>query len=342
MARVTSKTETVVGGSILFVLAVIAVGVFLKQYQFSAAILPVDQSAQAGRSRYPSDGLGSSTSQTPKAEESPLLALATGGLKPLRAVEKYNIETLSDKIDGEAELYCDAGFVGMQCQRFGLGGNADSWFEAFLYDMGTPRNAFTAFSEQRRRGSKKLQLGDFAYCTSNALFLAHGRYYVELVGASEDKALSEAMLGFAQSFVSKTAVKREPLRELSLFPTERLHPDSIILNAKNAFGFDGFANVFSATYDIDGKEVTAFLALRASNDEATKLAQLYYDFLTKNGGTPVPSPSSSERMVDLMGTFEVIAGNGNFVLGVHAADSKDAALKVYQELRKHLAEVAHE
>jgi hypothetical protein len=280
----------------------------------------------------------SARKQTSTNGDTIFLAIQPSGLEPAGALEKFNAENLSDKIDGKADLYLDAGFVSMQCQRFSLGGKSEASFEAFVYDMGTPRNAFAVFSAQRRENAKKVALGDFAYRTSDALFFAHGQYYVEVLTGTKDADAVEAAMEFARGFVNKTATTHETIRELALFPVEHLREDSIVLLAKDAFGFARFDNVFTAVYDIDGKEVTAFLTIRNGAGEANELAHSYHDFLLQNGGTAVISGSSTERTINLMDAFEVISVRGNVVLGVHAAGSKEAALRLVAALRKHDAE----
>lgn len=46
-----------------------------------------------------------------------------------------------------------------------------------FYDMGNSQNAFSVFSAQRRKDADPLNLTRYAYRTSNAIFLIHGRYY---------------------------------------------------------------------------------------------------------------------------------------------------------------------
>ena len=58
------------------------------------------------------------------------------GLKPLTAPETFKADTLSDKIDGKAELYLSAGFNRLFSQRFRDEKASDLWIEAFVYDMG--------------------------------------------------------------------------------------------------------------------------------------------------------------------------------------------------------------
>ena len=86
------------------------------------------------------------------------------GFKPLAPIESYGPETLSDKIDGKADLYLPAGFKEMSCRKFNLDTAADKAFvEVFIYDMGSAANAFAVFSGQRRPGSPNIPLTANAY-----------------------------------------------------------------------------------------------------------------------------------------------------------------------------------
>ena len=62
----------------------------------------------------------------------------------------YDSISLSDKINGKAELYLAAGFARLETQRFALTDNPGQWMERYLYDMGQHANAFSVFSAQRR------------------------------------------------------------------------------------------------------------------------------------------------------------------------------------------------
>lgn len=329
MTRSPSKTETFTGFVILLVLAAIGVGVFLKQFRFSPAIL--------------SPAVLNATN-TPAGQahtgELVLAAFLAPGMTPMGADERYHADNLSDKIDGKAELYLQAGFALMRCQRFAGKNNPGSWMEAFVYDMGNPRNAFAVFSGQRRAGAEKLSLTDFAYRTKNAVFFAHGRYYVELVAALEDRQTDAAMLAFARGFIAKTTVSKEQINELALFAPERLRAESVVLLAADAFGFAGFNNVFTASYGEGNAETTAFLSLRGTPEEAARLSAAYYDFLTRNGGAKMEPPANipNAGLVKIMEAFELIFSAGRAVAGVHAAESRTAAEKLAVALSKHIRE----
>jgi hypothetical protein len=288
-ARARTKTESIVGAIILLALAGIAAGVLLKQSRYDRAIF-----------------LPAATSLLP-------------------APETFDAETLSDKIDGKAEFYLAAGFVSLQCQRFSQAGNPDAWMEVFLYDMGHTHNAFAVWSAQRRANAMKLDLGRFAYRTANALFFVRGRYYVEIVASLPDEKLLAQALAFAGNLAGNLPAAEESPPELALLPTENMVADSAVFLPADVFGFDRLNRVMTAKYRIGGQELTGFVSLRATANEAAALADAYRQFLSDVGAADAG---------------EIVFSQGRALAGVHQAKSKDAAELLAGLLRRKLAEAA--
>jgi hypothetical protein len=97
--------------------------------------------------------------------------------------ETFDHMTLSDKIDGKAELYLPAGFKSLFAQRLKPQDSPDVWYEVFIYDMGTMLNAFSVYSAQRRDNARPEPFAEFAYSAENALFWVHGPYYIEIIAS---------------------------------------------------------------------------------------------------------------------------------------------------------------
>jgi len=310
-----TKSETYIGLGILLALVGIAVGVFLKQSHYNPAIFL----GSAPRS-------GNAATSTLDLSGDTLIDLAEG-MVPLSPPEIFGPENLSDKINGKAELYLSAGFLSLLSQRLAQKGDPKSWMEVLVYDMGTIRRAFAVYSIQRRLDAENVSLTNFAYRTENALFFAHGRYYVEVIAAVTTGKMGEAMQSFAHRFMKKTGVSEERIDELTLFPREHLDKDSIILLISDAFGFDRLDNVFMANYSLEDTELTAFLSLRETSSEASGLVAAYHQFLIENGGVDVKSEITmpGAKLVEILDTFELIFSRGKFLAGVHAAENKGEA-----------------
>ena len=189
----TTPKQTLLSLVILGILVVISASVYLAQFNYNPA---VQQMAPAL-----ADGQRGQTAPSASAQKS--LIPSSPSQVPLSPLETFDAATLSDKINGKAELYLSAGFVRLHSQRFKDPTVGDMWMEVFVYDMQTPQNAFSVFSVQRRDDSQSLDVGKYAYQTPNAIFFVHGHFYVEIVASD----------------ISETIFQRLPKRSSPIIPS---------------------------------------------------------------------------------------------------------------------------
>jgi len=330
MPRIVSKTESFVGYAVIFLLVIISGGIFFKQSRFDPSVLKPG-ALQQELSTQPLSPL------TPPKD---LLPYAPQNLTPLSPAESFGPENLSDKINGKAELYLSAGFVGLVSQRFATEDEPSAWMEAFIYHMGSPRGSYAVYSLQKRSEAKELELGDYGYGTENSLYLVHGPYYLEIVSSVARERMAELMLSFGRNFISKTPVEGNELNELALFPEKNLNRESISLIPSNGFGFEQFDSIFTAQYGVGDTELTAFLSRRKSQAEAARLVESYSSFLLKFGGTELKSTLNipGAKLVEIMDTFELVFSRGSILAGVHSAENRKAAEELALMLDQTLAE----
>jgi hypothetical protein len=307
-------------------LAAIALALYSIQFRFNPAVLNFLQ--------------GAADASAPAASAATLLDLPEG-LVPLSAAERFDRETLSDKIDGKAELYLSAGFIRLDSQRIALADRPQDWIEAFVYDMGSPQNAYAVFSLQRRADGTPLEFAEFAYQAENALFLAHGPFYLELVASGTDHRLLESVERLARGFLARHPVAKAVIAERELFPREGLAAASIRLIPADAFGAAGLDRVFTATYAAAGGEMTAFFSRRESPQAAADLARSLVDFFRTYGGdvSRVDAPVDDTALVAILDMHTVIFTQGAFLAGVHEAPGREPALALAGRLAASLKEV---
>lgn len=315
------RVESLISWGVLCLLAIIAAWLIQSSFALNPAVKVATGRAQGAAG---------------------LAALAPGSLRPLSAPERFGPANLADKINGKAPLYLDSGFVSLATQRFALTSRPSAWLELFVYDMGSLEQAFAVYSQQRRPRGQPLTLGRFAYQSRNALFVVHGRYYLELVAGQADAALAKAMAQLAGSFVARRKVKPGGLQELKLFPGQGLKPHSFGLKIKNGFGYSGFSCLYTAVYDAPGGAITAFICRRPDPAAARRLAAQYVAFLGSAGAKQLKGdprlPGGS--ILDVLGSQEVIFSIGPLVAGVHQAPKPEAALALALRLAGHLKEAA--
>ena len=263
------------------------------------------------------------------------------GLKPLNSPEVFGPDNLYEKINGQAELYLSSGFVRLKSQWFAEAKDAESMFEVYIYHMGDGLSAFSVYSMQRRGDAQKVDLAQFAYQTENSLYLVHGPYYLEMFSATLSENMLSTMTSLAQNFIKNTHVDTKSIEGLGFFPKESLVQGSIALIAKNAFGFDGLDRVFTATYDIDGSKVTAFISKRKTPQEAKALALGFHKYFITFGGKDIkPGVAIKDvKMIEIMDTFDIMFSLNSYLAGVHEASTKTQAEEVAEVLAKKLREV---
>ena len=315
-AKTTSK-QTLLSLIILGILVVISGGVFHAQFSFHPA---VQQMAPV----LATDGI--SPVAEPTSGEKPLISLSPG-LSPLSPPEAFDAVSLSDKIDGKAELYLSAGFVRLYSQRFKAETAGEVWMEVFVYEMQTPQNAFSVFSAQRRDDAQTLDFAPYAYQTPNALFFVHGPFYVEVVASDISESIMQPMIAFAETFIANHPIKTQTIGEKELFPQKGLVETSISLVSADAFGYERFDHIFTATYKLGDSELMAYYSRRKTSREAEELASSYRDFLLAFGGKTVKSDPSikTASMIRILDTYEIIFSHGLYLAGVREAVDPQSA-----------------
>jgi len=318
--RKHSRQQTISSLAILFMLMVIGTGIFLAQFNYNPSVLQNSSFSPTASS----DGASSHAALTESIIPLP------PGIIPLSPPESFDPRTLSDKINGKAELYLSAGFVSLSSQRFKDKNGSDFWVEAYVYDMDKGQNAFSVFSAQRRQGAITLELTPHAYQTQNALFLVHGSYYIEIIASESSDRVRDPMKLLAENFIDNTAAQTVTIAEQGLFPSQGLVPDSISLISADAFGFDRLDQIYIAEYEIEDSQLMAYLSRRQKDREAQELASAYRNFLTEFGGQTLDAdlPIKDAGLVEILETYEVIFSHGPYIAGVREADNKEQAINL--------------
>lgn len=268
--------------------------------------------------------------------------ISVKGVSPLSAVERYRAENLSDKINGKADLYLNAGFKSLESRRFSLPKDKSRWMERYIYDMGGHPNAFSVFSTQRRSEGLPVDITPHAYLSDNGLFLVHGPYYLEIIASEASEEMQAKLKALALAFVKEHSITPTQIAELRLFGQDQLLPDSLKLIAGSAFGIQGLDWIYTADYADGGARATAFVAKRESAAKAQASADTFIAFWNEYGAEPVAAPDHlpSSRIVLILDNYEVAAVEGQYILGVHEASHLDFGLKVVEQLRHAVKEVA--
>jgi hypothetical protein len=329
-----SNRQTVLSLAILTTLIIIGAGVIIAQYSYNPAVLQKDALLSTAEKIIQS---------SPPSSDQSFLPLPQG-LVPLTKSEIFEVQNLSDKINGKAELYLSAGFSRLISQRFKDERMSDLWIEVFIYDMTNGHNAFSVFSAQRREDGAPLDMTLHSYRTSNALFLVHGSYYIEIIASEASERVFQPMKLLADRFIRNTPTETVAINEMELFPQQDLVADSMALVSSDAFGYEGLDKVYTAEYELGGAGLMAYFSRRQTGDDAEKLSTAYRNFLVNFGGQvlEIQLPIKDAQLVEILDTYEIIFSCGTYMAGVREAVTIDQAKKLVLRLYDRIKEASGE
>jgi hypothetical protein len=197
------------------------------------------------------------------------------------------------------------------------------------------------YSAQKRSDAVPVEVGQYAYRTENAVFMVHGRYYVEAIAFTPSERLFASVETMAEKFVRDTPIEKTSIEGLEWFPREGLDEESLTLVASDAFGFERLNRVYTAEYNMGGARLTAFVSRRQSNDEAAELATAFEGFLKEFGGKDleIQTRVRGSTLIEIMGTYDVVFSRGSFLAGIHEAPQRETAEQLALKLDKRLKEI---
>ncbi len=245
----------------------------------------------------------------------------------------YNSTTLYEKINGKAPLYLTAGFRKLLTRRYMYKNDSKLWIEAFFYDMGSQRNAFSVYSRQRRSDAVYNKKVLYTYQTLNAEIMVRDNYYIEIIGSKSNPVLKKAISQTAEN-IRKQLGKIEEITELTVLYDPDLVNGSEKYYIRGAFGFEGLESVYSVKYNYRGEKISAFISGPFSEEKTEKAITSYKEFLINEGSKVEKHSSSIPNLIILNfdGYYEALFHAGKYMAGVHEAESSEQALGLSKKL----------
>ena len=245
-------------------------------------------------------------------------------------VEKFDKEQLYVKIDGKADSYVDYGFVGMEFQDLSAG---DKNIQVYIYDMGTPLQAFGMLNSERS-GTEPAPFGQDGYKAKGSVFFRADRWYVMI--SVNKEAAGEAAMDVAKQLAAKMPTTKFEAPGLAWFPKDGLVPGSVKWIRKKVGSVEGLDDGYAASYQQGADKVDVFLVRR---DDAAALADAlgkYKAYLTSLGTVTEFSPGGAKGwLVSPEKDCDMLFEQGKFIGGaMYVAGGKGPAEAVCAKLAK--------
>lgn len=187
----------------------------------------------------------------------------------------YERETLSDRINGEAELYFPYGFDQLAAARYTATIRPGAGLDVEIYRMGSLLDAFGMYANYRQREGLTVPAGTESNLSGTQLFLYRGRYFIHLQMTGTSGEAAAVLTECALNVVSRLPGDNSRPTELAVFArqevvkgTERYLPQSLL-------GYDFFPRGIIADAALEGMPLQIFYLLGTTPSSAVTAFDSY-------------------------------------------------------------------
>ena len=233
-------------------------------------------------------------------------------------VTLFDKDALSDRIDGEAELYFPYGFTVLAYARYDSKKSPNIAIDADVYAMGSLLDAFGMFANYRKKDSIDIVVGAEGIVSPSQVFFYQDKYFVQLQVTGATSLGQDLLLDCARAIAKNLPQSVAKPKELDAFSATDVVKKSERYLAQSLLGYD-----FSAGADgdaiVEGKTVQIFIVLEDSRDAARKAFDQYRSCL-KTSKKDIPVTEMPDRI--FLKAVDPLYGNvfveqaGQYVFGV--------------------------
>ncbi|MHC4817596.1 MAG: DUF6599 family protein [Planctomycetota bacterium] len=219
----------------------------------------------------------------PAASQGALLPLTTPGGWPRGEIERYDADSLFEKINGKADAYLALAFESLACASYTRPDDPATFIDVYLYDMQAPLHAYGIYRVQRSGNEQALEAGEEAVALGASAFARQDRFYLEVIASGPDAAAEARAL--TQAIARALPAEHDPVRDPAYLPRAGLRRVRYVL--ESGLGIEALTDAFLAVY-ADGTQVV--VARPASPEAARKEALESFAFLNTPAEFAVKGP----------------------------------------------------
>jgi len=251
-------------------------------------------------------------------------------------VSLYTKDTLSDYINGEAELYFPYGFDLVATAVYANRKNPDVWVVADVYRMASLLDAFGIYSNYRKHDAAWVAVGAEGFVSPSQLMFYQDRYFVRLQATGTTDIEQYIFLACGQTVSQNLPMNMDHPRELEALRVQAVVPKSERYIAQSLLGYDFFRRGIIADAILKSERVQVFVVPEVSQQAARKTFEQYCYYLRAEGKdihlTENPERSSVKAVDPLYGGVFVVH-SGRYLIGVIRMKETSAAEEIVEQLR---------
>lgn len=271
------------------------------------------------------------TAANPAAEAIPVLV---EGLVPMGPTERYDADSLFEKINGRAPAYLAYNFQSLTSRSFSISSAPGEYIDIYLFRMDTPLNAFGIFSAERDPTGTPLPFAADGYLSEMGLFMRAGAVYVQTLASSTSPEVMRLAEEATRALSAFLPANDTGLEGRLLLPQAGQVPGTLTYISDNAYGQAALSGVFEAGYDWNGTRFTVFAQSTPDTDTARANWDSLRRFFTQYGSLETPASTGEIELfvADMFGEWTLTALHGPALLGIVNASDPAAARAFLDQL----------
>ena len=252
---------------------------------------------------------------------------------------RYIPQNLYEYINGAAEFFIAFGFVELAGANYApVAGDKDS-VTIDIYNMGSKLSAFGVFRSRRDRQASSLNLGAAATVSDDYIAFHKDRFYVEIQALIINTQAKNVIAGMASNVAEHLPGENTLPQELSYFSEEGRIVGSERYIRGGVLGHAFLEQGIVCDYQIEGKKVTAFIAMLPSDQAAVEAIEQHRSFLEKSGQKCLPLDGLGAHAFASEEPYHqkiIETQQGPFVIGVYDLDSAAAGKILLVDILKNI------
>lgn len=187
----------------------------------------------------------------------------------------YDKETLSDRINGEAEFYFPYGFDRMAAARYSPSKSTGAGMDVEIYRMGSLLDAFGMFANYRQKEGRSLGIGAESNLSSSQLYLYKGRHFVHIQTTGSEDLKPDSMAECGMAVATRLPGDNGRPAELSAFDRPRITKGSERYLPQSLLGYDFLNRGIIADAELEGTALQVFLLFGTTLESASVSFEKY-------------------------------------------------------------------
>jgi hypothetical protein len=193
-------------------------------------------------------------------------------------IRLFTKENLYEYVNGHAEYFISAGFIGLAVGEYGKAGYEETDPEVVIdvYDMGKSIQAFGVLSDESDGNLSEIRTGLTGFRTPQGISFVKGRYYIRISTFNEKIPLES----LTERIESTIDTESEPFPEVARLPELGKVVSTRFI--KEAYrGLDFINNVIEREYEVNGETVAVFV-VTGGEEKIRKLVSSFIDFFRQS------------------------------------------------------------